>query len=74
MVQWLGLCVSTAEGMVRSLVGELRSHMQYSAARGKKKKKKKHLTFRGAKIRITSEFSSAETIKQEENEVKYLKY
>ena len=36
VVQWLGLCASTAE--VRSLVGELRSHKPVRD--GKKKKKK----------------------------------
>ena len=36
-VQWLGLCTSTAGGMVPSLVRELRSH---------KKKKRKKITFK----------------------------
>ena len=37
MVQWLRLCASTAWAQFQSLVGELRSHMQCSAAKKKKK-------------------------------------
>ena len=38
-VQWLRLCVSSAGGRVRSLVGELRSDMLCGVAKKKKKKK-----------------------------------
>ena len=39
-VQWLGLCAFTAEGWVRFLVWELRSHKLHSTAKNKKQKKK----------------------------------
>ena len=38
VVQWLRLCASTAGAQVRSLVGELRSHMPLCMAKGKKSK------------------------------------
>ena len=45
MVQWLRLCLPMQGAQLRSLVGELRSHMLRSVAKKKKKKKKVH--FRG---------------------------
>ena len=39
-VQWLGLQASTAEGMVRPLVRELKSYMTQGHQKKKKKEKK----------------------------------
>ena len=35
-VQWLGLSTFTTEGLVQSLIRELRSHKPYGVAKGKK--------------------------------------
>ena len=42
VIQWLGLCASTARNLVWSLVGKLTSHKSPHAAKKKKKKKKKN--------------------------------
>lgn len=41
VVQWSGLCVSTAGAQVRSFIGEPRSHMPCGGAKNKIKKKER---------------------------------
>ena len=58
-VQWLGLQASTAEGMVRPLVRELKSYM--TQGHQKKKRKKRKWRFSCPILRLSLE-SARETI------------